>query len=683
MKILILGVAGLVGHAIVDLLNNIKVHEFLGTDNLLYTDDYLRNVNFQAGNVGDSKFMVPLLKKFQPDAVIHLAGIVGDAACAVRPQEAKEANITSVEILRDHFDGRIIWPSSCYDENTQVLTSNGIKFYQDISLTDQVLTFNTQTRQIEWKNIKRIIIKDFEGELVHFSGRSVDLLVTPDHKMLIQARAKNSPIIYEDALAVSKRNTFNLVGTGVWEGLRGPSVFNVDAENLNDNFPQNISIEDMMYLMGLFIGDGFTFHGVSKQKNKTGLNRKEFLKRSHDSKGRFMVLGKVGEQEEIICNSYSTQFCIPEGDPARKTLINILKKYNVKYWTNKINVGISSKRLYNFFKSGDYGKNVYDKQIPLWALKYNREILLHLFNGLIDSDGHWHKRSGPNYTTTSKKLAEDLIELGIKVGYRPTISKVIKKKITLGALGYTWVVYFAKGRPKTISKRNINTKKYKGKVWCLEVEDNHNFLIIRNGKPNFCGNCSVYGSNENLVDESSPLNPLSLYAEMKVQAEEILKDKNVFISRLATLHGMTGRVRNDLVVNVLALRALSKGKITVFGGHQYRPLLHVRDFAKTIIIQLARTDIGIFNLVEDNYKIIDIANIVTQEIQGVEMEVTEMPFEDNRNYKAYAGKAKRTWGFDPELSVQNTVKDIVRIYNEGRVKDFSNIRYSNMATLQF
>lgn len=307
MKILILGGAGLAGHAVVDILNQIRTHEFLVVDNLLYVDEYLRNVNFLAGNVGDSKFMVPLLKKFQPDVVVHLAGIVGDAACAARPQEAREANITSVEILRDHFEGRIIFPSSC----------------------------------------------------------------------------------------------------------------------------------------------------------------------------------------------------------------------------------------------------------------------------------------------------------------------------------------------------------------------------------------SVYGANDDLVDENFTLNPLSLYAEMKVQAEEILKDKNAFIPRLATLHGITGRVRNDLVVNVLAIRALFKGKITVFGGHQYRPLLHVKDFAEAIITQLARTDIGIFNLVEDNYKIIDIANIVTQEIQGVEMEITEMPFEDSRNYKASADKAKCTWGFSPVLSVQDTVKDIVRIYNEGRVKDFSNIRYSNMTALQF
>lgn len=304
---MILGGAGLLGHAVVDLLNSSNVHEFLVVDNLLYADEYLRHVPFQAGNVGDPRFMVPLLNSYKPDAVIHLAGIVGDAACAARPKEAEEANITSVKILRDHyFGGRIIFPSSC----------------------------------------------------------------------------------------------------------------------------------------------------------------------------------------------------------------------------------------------------------------------------------------------------------------------------------------------------------------------------------------SVYGVSDDFVTEESTLNPLSLYAEMKVRAEEILKDKNAFIPRLGTLHGVTGRLRNDLVVNVLAIRAMVEGKITVFGGEQYRPLLHVRDLAEVIVAQLPRKYTGIFNLVENNYKIAEIAEIVKQVIPNTEIEITEMEFEDRRNYRASAVKAKKYWGFEPSLTVCDTVEDIARIYNEGRIKDFSMLKYSNMLAIQ-
>lgn len=203
--------------------------------------------------------------------------------------------------------------------------------------------------------------------------------------------------------------------------------------------------------------------------------------------------------------------------------------------------------------------------------------------------------------------------------------------------------------------------------------------------------CSVYGANDNIVTEESPFNPLSLYAEMKVQGEQLLKNRsNTVILRLGTLHGISERFRNDLVVHILTIRALLEKRMTVFGGDQYRPLLHVADLAEAIVydllnpVALERKNItGIFNLVEDNYKILDIANIVQLEIQDALIDITEMPFEDKRNYKASAKKAKNTWGFAPKRGIIETVKDIKRIYNEGRIKDFSHIKYSNISALKF
>ncbi len=223
-------------------------------------------------------------------------------------------------------------------------------------------------------------------------------------------------------------------------------------------------------------------------------------------------------------------------------------------------------------------------------------------------------------------------------------------------------------RPKEAEEANITSVKI--------LRDHYDGRII------FPSSCSVYGTNDNIVTEESPPNPLSLYAEMKLRAEEILKDKDAFIPRLGTLHGVTGRLRNDLVVNVLAIRAIVEGKISVFGGEQYRPLLHVKDLAEVMVMQLPKQCTGIFNLVENNYKISELADIIKQVIPDIAIETTEMEFEDRRNYKASADKAKKCWGFNPKLTIQDTVEDIVRIYNEGRIKDFSMIKYSNMLTLQ-
>jgi nucleoside-diphosphate-sugar epimerase len=151
--------------------------------------------------------------------------------------------------------------------------------------------------------------------------------------------------------------------------------------------------------------------------------------------------------------------------------------------------------------------------------------------------------------------------------------------------------------------------------------------------------------------------------------------------RLGTLHGVTGRLRNDLIVNLFAIRALVNREIKVFGGGQYRPLLHVRDLASTIVSQLDIDILGIFNLLERNYRIIDLAHIVQEELPGTKVDIVEAPLQDQRNYRASSSKAVDKLCFSPELCVRDTIRDVARIYKEGRVKDFSNIRYSNMLAI--
>ena len=122
--------------------------------------------------------------------------------------------------------------------------------------------------------------------------------------------------------------------------------------------------------------------------------------------------------------------------------------------------------------------------------------------------------------------------------------------------------------------------------------------------------CSVYGTGEDMLTEDSELNPLSLYARSKIEDEKVLEGTNTIIFRLGTLHGISdqfSRIRFDLVVNTLVMRAMFHNKIVVFGGEQYRPLLHVRDVAVTIANTLDRANTGIYNLHTENLKIINVA----------------------------------------------------------------------------
>ena len=124
-----------------------------------------------------------------------------------------------------------------------------------------------------------------------------------------------------------------------------------------------------------------------------------------------------------------------------------------------------------------------------------------------------------------------------------------------------------------------------------------------NGKIIFFSTCSVYGAQDDVLNENSPTDPLSVYASTKLEAEKILLNKNALIFRLGTLFGIGdsySRIRMDLVVNVLTAKAINEKKLTVFGGRQFRPLLHVKDAARVIEESILSSNVGIYNLHLEN-----------------------------------------------------------------------------------
>ena len=153
------------------------------------------------------------------------------------------------------------------------------------------------------------------------------------------------------------------------------------------------------------------------------------------------------------------------------------------------------------------------------------------------------------------------------------------------------------------------------------------------GRIVFLSTCSVYGARDGVLDESSPTNPLSVYAATKLEAERYLANKNAIIFRLGTLFGVGdvfSRIRLDLVVNTLAVRAHNLGKISVFGGDQFRPLLHVRDAAQAVVDNMATAHTGIFNLHKQNVRIIDLAYQVRNHFPDLIIEHVD------RNFRGHA-----------------------------------------------
>jgi len=198
----------------------------------------------------------------------------------------------------------------------------------------------------------------------------------------------------------------------------------------------------------------------------------------------------------------------------------------------------------------------------------------------------------------------------------------------------------------------------------------------------FASSGSVYGiKEESQVTEDLPLVPITDYNKTKMISESVLlsfRDEiTLNIVRPATVCGYSPRMRLDLSVSLLTMHALTKGKITVFGGKQIRPNIHMNDMVSVYLhlLNLDSKDAGIYNAGFENISILDIANKVCNQIPS-EIVVTES--DDPRSYRLNSDKLLKT-GFRPKWNVENGIQEVIKAYKEGQldVED----RYYNMKVM--
>lgn len=202
-----------------------------------------------------------------------------------------------------------------------------------------------------------------------------------------------------------------------------------------------------------------------------------------------------------------------------------------------------------------------------------------------------------------------------------------------------------------------------------------------NGRIIFTSTCSVYGANIKPVNELSKLNPLSTYAETKLHAEKFLSVKSALIFRLGTAFGLSdtySRIRMDLAINYMTMNAVRNKKLTVYGGEQYRPFIHVRDIGKFIVDNLNSPRKGIYNLATSNASILDVAKLIGKET-GCKIAFAKQLFEDNRNYIAITKKGLMAKVFSDKTSytIPFGIREIKKLVESQRVKNLELELYSN------
>ncbi len=207
----------------------------------------------------------------------------------------------------------------------------------------------------------------------------------------------------------------------------------------------------------------------------------------------------------------------------------------------------------------------------------------------------------------------------------------------------------------------------------------------------FASSSSVYGVKEvENVTEDLPLEPLTDYSKYKALCEDVLlKDKTLgftwVIIRPATVCGYSPRLRLDLAVNILTSHAINKGKITVFGGEQKRPNIHVEDIADLYVDLLGVPDEKIagkiFNAGYENLKMKEIAEMVRGAVGNKNVEIVTTPTDDNRSYHISSEKIGRELGFKPRHTIESAARDLKQAFESGRVPNPDDMRYYNIKTM--
>ncbi len=357
----------------------------------------------------------------------------------------------------------------CYDPDTEILTEEGFRRIYALQIGDRVATLNPATGVLEYQPVLRLTSRYYQGQLVHFHGKRVDLLVTPDHHIYREFRdgsGRASFRLVEAGTALHRSRQITMTAGARWTGarcdvIRIPSARVVRRTHRRDR------------------RRGHPTKGITEFDPRLFLR---FL-------GYYVTEGWCQKAKRPRYEIHLAQ----NPGACRERMLETIRALGFQPRLSANHISFASKDLWHFLQSCGDGASF--KQIPTWIKQLDSSLLEELFEAMIDGDGTRGPDGRPKkFYSTSKILADDVCELALKLGYSATVGRHFARSLARAPHRPNAIYHVSLSRrvQRVISSGRIATVPYDGMVYCLTVP-NHLVFARRNGRAVWSGNCGYAG----------------------------------------------------------------------------------------------------------------------------------------------------------------------------------------------
>jgi len=659
------------------------------------------DIDFQQMDYTNRHELKDYLEDFQPESIVHYAEVPSAPYSMVDADHAIEVQRNNVLgtlgllwSMKDVCPEASLVKLGCYDDETEILTEDGWKLFQDLEEDDKVATREKDDREVVFQKPNSIHEYDHEGEMYLQKNTRLDFCVTPNHRIFTQKRSNRDykELRLESACDVDgERRVYD---TGFdWNGEE-KEFFTLPAAD-EDSEDVSIPMDTWLRFLGWYISEGHI-----QQRDDRPNNYSTIIKQHEDSES-------IEELEQV--------------------LLSLSESIDANMNKNKddedcYRFSIGSKQLANYLD--DLGKSD-EKYIPKEIKKLDKNLLEKLLFSLIAGDGWKHRPEGDRnnfrYFTNSEQLADDVQEIALKCGFGAIVSYSESKEGYQVNICQTPRVHVNHNEDKTDEWID-----YDGKVYCVNVDGDGIVFVRRNGKPVWSGNTmGEYGSpltgralfegifpsdavlqwegkEWSMGGELTPRNPPSFYHVSKVndtynvyeackywwlRSYDIMQGVIFGVHTEEVAADPRLRTRLDVdewfgtVVNRFTSQAATEVPLTVYGkGEQTRGFIALEDAMQCMVRLISSPpepgQYDVVNQVSGVHKIKGLADAVGEvanDNYGMDVEVQRLENPrveaDKHPFETISRKLPNEFGFERKVTLKEEIDRMLEILTRDEIKD--------------